>query len=357
MTTDRTVPGPQHRDPADGDLRALAERLAPGVWPTADIPALRDFAARCRALAARITDLTEATATAHRDRLTGSGRFVDAVAESAARLADHPATGLTPAARHVASLGTALDAYADASAAAVDDLTMIAAVADRDRLAGEVAASLGDDSARVMAASAGRMALTAAGDDYSGAAGDAGTAGGTGDDDRGSQGAPPPAATSAMMPMGGLGGAMGAMGAMGALGGVGVAAHLHRRGGGGTGDTELDRGDADWLELRARQLQASLPPPFDEWVRTAVGVGSGPDGARIVVIATSDPQPYQRPGLDIRPGEILAANGRPPEVAVLESVTQRGGTILGVAAALPAPAEARAALVSSGVPMLGPQPA
>ncbi|GAA1480424.1 hypothetical protein GCM10009624_08640 [Gordonia sinesedis] len=335
--------------PDDPELRALAERLVPGVWPTADIAGLRDLAARCRAVAAAIGDLADETAAAVAGQNGVRGRFPAAVVASGRRVVDDPRDGLRRNAARIDRLGAALDAYAAASGAARDELTMIAAIADRDRLAGAVSASLGDDSARVAAASAGRMALSAAGDEYVGASGQAGTAG---DRDRPGDDSAPPAATSGMMPMG----ALGAMGAMGAVGGVGIATHARRGPGGAASDEELGRSDTGWLVQRAHQVQSSLRPPLDEWIRTAVGIGAGPDGERVVVVATSDPHPYHRTGLDVRGGEVLAANGRPPEVAVLETMTHRGVAALGVAAALPGPAEARAALAAAGVPLVGPQP-
>ena len=207
------------------------------------------------------------------------------------------------------------------------------------------------------AASAGRYALSAAGDEYTERAGDAGHSAVPWDNTVHSDNAvlrdeaeqrtdsTPPAATSGMMTAGGFAG-LGAMGvaAGGALQGVSAV-------GGRSSGPDIDPA---WLIERAALLQTSLPSPFSEWMRVAIGVGTDADGGQVRVVATSDPQPYQRPGFAIAHSELLAGDGGPPEYAIVAEMARAGLTPVIVASAMTMPQGIASVLVAEGVEVASP---
>lgn len=361
-TDGRANPGARPGDaplaPLPDDLRDLGDRLVPGCWPTADIDALGALADRYRSLAGHLDELARAVDFAHTN-MTTRGRLRDQIVSAATSLTDD-CHGLRHVAGRVQTLAAALDTFGAATRSAQTQMTLVVAVADRDRIGADVAAAVGDDSAHVVAAAAGRLALTAAGDEYVDAAGQALPADsvldttGTDDDQRHRGGADdepsgtPPAATAGMMPMG-----TGMMSGAGLLGAAGAAGGRTRAAGSGE-PRDPERHEVDWLRTRAMTLQTSLAVPYDDWIRTAVGLGRDASGAPMVLIGTGDPQPYLRPGLDLRSGETLVATGHPPEVAIVEAMTQAGITPTAVAAASEMPARSRAVLAAAGIQAIAP---
>lgn len=348
-------PGDAPLAPLPDDLRDLGDRLVPGCWPTADIDALGALAARYRSLAGRLDELARAVDSTHA-RMTTRGRLRDQIVGAALLLTDDR-QGLRHVAGRVHTLADALDTFGGATRSAQGRMTLVVAVADRDRIGADVAAAVGDDSAHVAAAAAGRLALTAAGDEYVDAAGQALPADSvldtTGDDQRhrASSDEPsgtPTAATAGMMPMG-----TGMMSGAGLLGAAGAAGGRTRAAGSGE-PRDPERHEVDWLRTRAMTLQTSLAVPYDDWIRTAVGLGRDASGAPMVLVGTGDPQPYLRPGLDLRAGETLVATGHPPEVAIVEAMTRAGITPTAVAAASAMPARSRAVLASAGIQAIAP---
>lgn len=321
------------------ELRALAEALVPGCWPTADDVTLFDCGRRLRALGEDLRDLADAVDSARRDS-DGSGRFHDALTDALAAVTTD-ADGMRATAERFTALAGSLEAFATATADARAEMTVLASIADRDRLASSVAAALGDDSAHVAAASAGRYALSAAGDEYTERAREAGDV-----TDREATQAAPPSATGGMMPMAGLAG----------LGAAGIplgAALLHSPPAVPEGSTSVDVDPASLID-RAAALQASLPSPFCEWMRVAIGVGVDENGEPVRVVATSDPQPYQRPGFAILPSELLAGDGGPPEYAVVAEMVRSGVTPKMVATAEPMPQGIASVLIAEGLEVLSP---
>ncbi|MDS1112745.1 hypothetical protein RD149_03105 [Gordonia westfalica] len=329
--------------------RQIADELAPGVWPGADPLSLREAARRARALAEsveRVTDVVVSATGAYASPDTGSaateGEFGLAVVDGLEQITGDGPRSLPHVADRLRAMAASLDGYADIVTETEQQMTTIALVADRDRHRAEVFAEVGDDSWRVSAASAGRMALTAAGDDYTQRSEEAGqSAGGT-----------PPAATSGMMPFAPMG-AMGGAGALGAgLGAAGLGAAV------GAAASRADRGstggDLTWLRRRAENLQSTVPAGIAGWFRTAVGVGVGARGRRVVVVGTNDPQPYQRAGLELSDDEALTANGRAPELAIVEHMTTSGITPTAIAAATPMESATLSALQAAGVVAMGP---
>lgn len=323
------------------ELRCLAEFLAPGCWPTADDTALFECGRRVRGLADELGALADAVDGLGRDH-DGSGLAHDGLVDALTRVTSGPG-GMRHLAERFTAFAVSVDTYASATVDARSEMTVLAAIADRDRLAASVVGALGDDAAGVIAASAGRYALSAAGDEYTERARDAGDAAGQGVESA------PPAATSGMMSMGGLAG----------LGALGMSADGALRGAPLVGDgssRELGVDPASLIE-RAVVLQTSLPSPFSEWMRVAVGVGVDTDGEPIRVVATSDPQPYQRPGFAITPSERLAGDGGPPEYAIIAEMTRLGATPVIVASATTMPQGVATVLMAEGVAVASPQPA
>ncbi|MFE0747495.1 hypothetical protein [Gordonia sp. NPDC058843] len=319
------------------EAERISGELAPGVWPTADAAALHDSARRARALAETVDGLAAVVASAtdsYTAQDASAGRFHQAVADGLGQTAG---TDLPGVAERLRALGTSLEAYARTVTDTQQQMSVVALIADRDALRAEVNATIGDDTWRVDAASTGRMALTAAGDDHTERSGEAGQAAGA------------PAATSGMMPMMPLG-AMGAMGAAAAgLGGLaGARGRTDREGLGAT--------DLTWLRARAERLQTTVPTSIAGWFRTAVGVGTGDRGARVVVVGTNDPQPYQRAGVELADDEALTANGRAPELAIIDHMAHAGVTPRAVATATPMDPATISALHAADIVVLGPRP-
>ncbi|MGC4963904.1 hypothetical protein ACPXCG_19085 [Gordonia sp. DT218] len=318
------------------EIRALAEELAPGTWPSADVGGLRAAAVRCRDLASRVADLAAEVGAAHRDRAIGAGAFHDGVVEGGRALTDSPDTGFGRLIGRLETTATALDTYADAAATTHNEMTVIASLADRERLRSDLLSTLGDDSARVVAAGGGRMALTAAGEDYTEAAGDAGH--------RHHDDQPQPAATSGMLPFSAMSGLAAGAGALAATHAGTVS----------VGPAELSGADTDWLQRRAAHLQSGLPSSVAGWVRMAVGIGVAPDGSRAVVVGTSDPYPYQREGITLGAGEIMAGNGRAAELAVVDHMTGSGISLQAIASATPMAPATLAALAGTDAELFAP---
>lgn len=322
------------------DLQGFAESLAPGQWPTADVNALRECARRCRELADALAAVGSDIVDAHRG-IGGAGALHDALGVGVDRLAGgEESTTLTAVARAHA-LADIVDRYADAAESAQGEMSVVAAIADRDRLRADLMADLGDDSARVVAAVGGRMAMTAAGDEYTDAAGNVDTT------HHHDDGQPPPAATSGMMPFAAMGGL--------AAAGAGLGAAFHH-GGGDSGGATLAQSDINWLQRRAEQLQAALGPSVSPWVRMAVGIGIADNGARTIVVGAGDvPAPYLYAGIDHVPGEVVAGNGGSAEMAVANTIAAQGMRVEAVAAATPMSAAAEEALSDMGAAVFAPQ--
>ncbi|MEP9391595.1 hypothetical protein ABLE92_04285 [Gordonia sp. VNQ95] len=326
------------------DLRRIAEELAPDRWPDTDVIAIGELAQRLAGLAARLRAVANTVETVHHVHRIGAGAFDQATIDTAARLADD-ATGT---AGGLAVSATTLAAFADLTTRTRQKMAVVATIADRDRLLGMIGSAVGDDTPAVRAASAGRAAMTAAGDDYADEAaahGTAATTTATTDDPQ-----HPAAATSGMMPMGGLG-TMG-VGAVG-VGAVGAAAAAGRnRREPGTDDDEppeLTRAEHEDLVRYARTLAADLDGRAGGWVQVAVGIGHDRAQGRATVVGTSDPVPYLRVGMRVRTTDEVAGDGRAPEIAVVDHLRARGYEPIAVASPSTPSAAARAVLATAGV--------
>ena len=334
---------------APEELRRLAESLAPGCWPTADDTALVECGRRLRGIGDELRDLADVVDALRREH-DGSGRFHDGLTHALAQVTSD-LDGMRSVADRFSTFATSVDTFALATADTRSEMTVLTSIADRDRLAGSVADALGDDSARVSAASAGRYALSAAGDEYTERAGDAGDSAVhrddsvPGDHSVHRDDSTPPAATSGMMSAGGFAG----LGAVGVSAGGALQGFRAARESFGTPDV-----DPTWLIERAAVLQTSLPSPFSEWMRVAIGIGTDADGRQVRVVATSDPQPYQRPGFAIAPSELLTGDGGPPEYAIVAEMARAGLTPVIVASAITMPQGIASVLVAEGVAVASP---
>lgn len=343
------------------DLRGVAEALAPGRWPTTDEHGVHAVAQRLAELVARLHGIAADVVAVHDAHPIGDGAFHRAVhadggdRRGGAEFSRDPEfggdaeRGLRAVARDLDAAVTAVHDFADATVRARERMTLVAAIADRDRLVGEVTALLGDGTRRVQAAAAGRLALVAAGEEYaedaSAAAAQFGTThGGTIHDAR-----PDPdtamtgGASGGLMPMGGPAAAAGAFG-VGMVAGRALASGRVADGAPPT----LTRSEGEFLLRRATALQDALDAREATWVQVAVGIGTGPEGARLVVVGTSDPVPYLRIGLRLQDTEELAGDGRAPEIAVLDHLTARGMVPLAVASPQMPTTDARAMLAAAG---------
>lgn len=321
---------------SDWDAAAYAEHLVPGSWPTADVDGLRAGAGRFRDLARRVRGIGNDIDAGRRGIAGGRGIFAEELDAVLRRLNDHEpgSGGAADVAGRLDTVARMLERYADTVVQARQEMTLIAAITDRDSRRAEVLALLGDESARVVAASAGRLALTAAGDDFTDRSEDA------------ARHDTPPAATSGMMPFA----PMGALGAGALAGAAGVGAVRSGPGGPAVVDTE----DLVWLRRRADQVASSVGPELGGWLRTAVGLGRSDRGRRVVVVATSDPQPYQRRGMSLGDDEALAGDGRAPELAILDHMAATGTTPCAVASAAPMAPATLAVLRAAEVEVLAP---
>ncbi|MDL9936241.1 hypothetical protein QSJ18_05755 [Gordonia sp. ABSL1-1] len=293
----------------------------PSCWPSADVAALEDCGRRCRELAATIAGLGERLDRVRADHI-GVGEFRDRLDARLRTLGVSTVDGLPAVAARLRAMATAVDDYARLAADTEWEMTAVAALADREIRRGEVMAALGDDSARVLAASTGRLALTAAGEEFADRAETAGAV------DSQPPSSYPGAGNGAMMSMGALGGGM-----------VGVADGASGRGVTSSSEdvterrAKLDGEELWWLRRRAEQVRAGVDAGIVGWLRTAVGIGWTPTGRRVVVVATNDPQPYQRRGMVLADDEALTADGGPPELAIIAHLAADGVTPRAVASA------------------------
>ncbi|UOG22316.1 hypothetical protein MTX80_04540 [Gordonia amicalis] len=334
----------------NSSARQIADELAPGVWPGADPVSLREAARRARALAEsveRVTDVVVSATAAYASPAIGGvaveGEFGDATVDGLAQITGAGPDSLPHVAGRLRVMAASLESFADVVVETEQQMTTIALVADRDRRRAEVFAEVGDDSWRVSASSAGRLALTAAGDDYTQRSEEAGqSAGGT-----------PPAATSGMMPFAPMG-ALGGAGALGAgLGGRRTGRGDRRRRVASRPGHHRRRPD---LASPARREPAGERAAGHRRVVPHRGGGSvwGARGRRVVVVGTNDPQPYQRAGLELADDEALTANGRAPELAIVEHMTASGITPTAIAAATPMESATLSALRAADIVAVGP---
>jgi hypothetical protein len=103
------------------------------------------------------------------------------------------------------------------------------------------------------------------------------------------------------------------------------------------------------LRARAAQLSAVQPAEVAPWIRLAVGLGQDHDGRRIVVVGTSEPAGYLRPGTVPEPHEVVVGDGRPPELAIVDYLRERELAPIAICATTPPGADVQSQLAEAGV--------
>ncbi len=101
---------------------------------------------------------------------------------------------------------------------------------------------------------------------------------------------------------------------------------------------------------RAEALQQALPPKSQGRVTMGAGVVEDAGGTRQVVIGTSEPNGYLRPGMReaLEPGEIVASGTGHAEVNIVNWATSNGQQVISVGAGRPVCANCCSVINSSG---------
>jgi hypothetical protein len=86
---------------------------------------------------------------------------------------------------------------------------------------------------------------------------------------------------------------------------------------------------------RINELKDAIPDAQKGRITMAVGRATDSSGAEKVLVATSEPGGYLRPGVTLKPGEILAAGGKHAEVDIVNFAKQNGLTLHEVGATRP----------------------
>ncbi|ORM37409.1 hypothetical protein [Williamsia sp. 1135] len=231
-------------------------------------------------------------------------------------------------------------AYADAVEQTRQRLTVVAAIADRELLAGTVLAAATGDTTTLAGAehlAARTLSATAAELDRRAAQISQETVEETGTEHGQQSGGTP------MNP-----------GAMMAPTGAALAGIAAGRSAAGVGDTHPPDADLVMLRARAAVLTATQPPEVAPWIRVAVGLGIDQNGRRTVVVGTSEPAGYLRPGVVPEPHEVVVGDGRAPELAILGYFRDAELVPLAVCAMTPPPPEVAAVVDESGAHAVDP---
>lgn len=86
---------------------------------------------------------------------------------------------------------------------------------------------------------------------------------------------------------------------------------------------------------RAAQLQSQLPPGSQGRVTMGVGVVLDSNGNQVVVVSTSEPNGYLRPGVSLNPGEVVIKGTGHAEADITSWAAQNGYTVQTVGAGRP----------------------
>ncbi|PXW33510.1 UNVERIFIED_CONTAM: hypothetical protein DES50_102129 [Williamsia faeni] len=305
------------------------------LWPTMDPERIQLAGERFSSLAQRLSDLQIVLSdTARHIADTGDGQAADAMTDQARRIAD---TTLTTVRDRLTHQGRATRAYGDAVAETQQRLTVVAAMADRDLLAGQVvAAATGDTTTLAGAHDAAVRVMTAAALQLDRRTRDITDDLQTQSDTDAGPSQSGGGGTPMMAPMGGA--------VAGALAGVMVRA----RGADHRPDLDISDADLAMLRFRAAHLAATQPPEVAPWVRLAVGLGVSGDGRHVVIVGTSELGGYLRPGTALEPHEMVVGDGRAPELAIMGYFADRDIEPVAVCATTPPPPEVAAEITEGG---------
>ncbi|MEW6316500.1 MAG: hemagglutinin, partial [Pseudomonadota bacterium] len=130
----------------------------------------------------------------------------------------------------------------------------------------------------------------------------------------------------------------------------GITAVDSDSGGGGRlpGTAKMSLADAQaYASNRATQLQSQLPEGSQGRVTMGVGVVQDVNGNQIVVVSTSEPRGYLRPGVTLKPGELVVPGTGHAEADIVNWASQNGYTVLTVGAGRPICPSCAAALTGA----------
>jgi filamentous hemagglutinin len=106
----------------------------------------------------------------------------------------------------------------------------------------------------------------------------------------------------------------------------------------------------EFIRNRVAQLASAIPARSRGRITMAVGVAEDGAGTRAVLVATSEPRRYLRPGVTIEGDEVLVPGSGHAEQNIVDYVTARGWTLIGVGATRPiCPRCASAIRVAGGI--------
>ncbi len=122
--------------------------------------------------------------------------------------------------------------------------------------------------------------------------------------------------------------------------------------GGGSGrlpsTVKMSLADAQaYASNRAAQLQSQLPDGSQGRVTMGVGVLQDASGKQIVVVSTSEPRGYLRPGVTLNQGELVVPGTGHAEADIVNWASQNGYTVLTVGAGRPICPSCAAALTGA----------
>jgi multidrug efflux pump subunit AcrA (membrane-fusion protein) len=90
-----------------------------------------------------------------------------------------------------------------------------------------------------------------------------------------------------------------------------------------------------FVSTRVGQLRAAIPAAQQGRITMAVAVVEDSNGARSVLVATSEPRGYLRPGVSLRPGETLVAGTGHAEADIIAHARANNLRIIDIGATRP----------------------
>jgi RHS repeat-associated protein len=125
---------------------------------------------------------------------------------------------------------------------------------------------------------------------------------------------------------------------------AGESGHIAPFAGRGAAESEAEAIAAS----RAAELQAELPAGARGRVTMGVGVLEDASGNRITVVATSEPRGYLRPGVTLRPGEVVVRGTGHAEADIVAYAEAHGYRVVSVGAGRPICATCAGRIAGSG---------
>jgi filamentous hemagglutinin len=92
---------------------------------------------------------------------------------------------------------------------------------------------------------------------------------------------------------------------------------------------------SQFVRTRVAELRQMIPERTRGRITMAVGIAEDEDGRHVVLIATSEPRGYLRPGVIIREGEVLVSGLAHAEEDIVSHVLESGWSLIAVGATRP----------------------